>query len=80
MPPGHLLVSVDPLTVRHHFVRLADPLGSGAAVAETEPVPEKVELLAVVHEMVGATLSVLNVNTELVTERLFESVTVIWKV
>ena len=53
MVPGHFVVSADRLTVRHHVVIFAVPPESGVAVAEIELLPENVEPLAVVHDVVG---------------------------
>jgi len=54
MEPGQAETEVELLTVRHHFLIPAVPFGSGVAVAAIEPRPEKVELSAVVHEVVGS--------------------------
>ena len=78
MLPGKFVE--DPLTRMHHLSKLAVPLGSGIAVAVIEVLPERVTLLVVVHDTVGARFEVLIVRTELVTDRLLESVTVTWKV
>jgi hypothetical protein len=78
MVPGHFVVSADRLTVRHHVVIFAVPPESGVAVAEIELLPENVELLVVVHDVVGDEFCVAIVNSEPVTDLPLESVTVTW--
>jgi hypothetical protein len=72
-------VTAELLTVRHHLVVVAVPAESGVAVAAIELRPENVELLAVVHDVMGDEFCVVIVSTEPVTDLPLESVTVTWK-
>ena len=67
MLPGKFVE--DPLTRMHQLSNVAVPLGSGIAVAVIEVLPERVTLLVVVHDTLGARLEVIIVRTELVTDR-----------
>ena len=55
------------------------PPESGVAVAAIELLPENVELLVVVHDVVGDEFRVVMVSSEPVTDLPLESVTVTWK-
>ena len=65
MLPGKFVE--DPLTRMHHLSNVAVPLGSGIAVAVIEVLPERVTLLVVVHDTVGATAAPAQLAAETLT-------------